>query len=425
MDTAYLNHILNREKCVNTLIQFLTQFKEKKDDSFKRGAYVYGEPGIGKTCFVENILKELNYDVVKYDSCDIRNNAVIENIASNNMSNHNIMSLFQKKCKPIAIIMDEIDGMNNGDKGGLSALIKLIRKKKTKKQLKELSSCIPIICINNHHHDKKIKELMKSCVLIELQTPTNSQIHSLIIKYMVGLDKHIVPEITRYIGNDLRKYNSVYELYIRGYKDMFNCDILNSIFKSKIKLLDTKEITSRLFREPLTFQGHTSSINESDRTILGMLWHENIIDMIYQQNLEISDSLYCSVIDHFCFADYIDRIIFQKQIWQLNEMNSIVKIFNTNKLYHTHCSSVKPHDIRFTKVLTKYSTEYNNYNFIQSICHAIGCDKKDVFTLFMSIRKHYTDEQIYHMFEPYDITKLDIKRLYKYLNHIQCIPNVE
>jgi len=167
----------------------LHNLKKKQINSFKRGVYVYGEPGIGKTCFVENILKELNYDVIKYDSSDIRNNIVIENIASNNMSNHNIMSLFQNNRKPIAIIMDEIDGMNNGDKGGLSALIKLIRQKKTKKQQNELSSCIPIICINNHHQDKKIKELMKACVLVELQTPTISQIQSLIIKYMVEIDK--------------------------------------------------------------------------------------------------------------------------------------------------------------------------------------------------------------------------------------------
>jgi len=282
MDTSYLNHILKRQSCVNTLIQFLAQFKEKTDNSFKRGVYVYGEPGIGKTCFVENILKELNYDVIKYDSSDIRNNIVIENIASNNMSNHNIMSLFQNNRKPIAIIMDEIDGMNNGDKGGLSALIKLIRKKKTKKQQNELSSCIPIICINNHHQDKKIKELMKACVLVELQTPTISQIQSLIIKYMVEIDKSILPDITLYIGNDLRKYNSVYELYIRGYKDIFNRDKLHSIFKSKTKLWNTKEITSRLFKAPWSFQEHMTSINESDRTILGMLWHENIIDLISQ-----------------------------------------------------------------------------------------------------------------------------------------------
>ncbi len=33
--------------------------------------------------------------------------------------------------------MDEIDGMNSGDKGGINTLIKLIRPKKTKKQKKE------------------------------------------------------------------------------------------------------------------------------------------------------------------------------------------------------------------------------------------------------------------------------------------------
>ena len=33
--------------------------------------------------------------------------------------------------------MDEIDGMNSGDKGGINSLIKLIRPKKTKKQNKK------------------------------------------------------------------------------------------------------------------------------------------------------------------------------------------------------------------------------------------------------------------------------------------------
>ena len=34
---------------------------------------------------------------------------------------------------------------------------------------------IPIICIGNQHIDKKIKEIMKVCVTIELKTPTNEQ----------------------------------------------------------------------------------------------------------------------------------------------------------------------------------------------------------------------------------------------------------
>ena len=57
--------------------------------------------------------------------------------------------------------MDEIDGMNNGDKGGINELIKLLRAKKTKKQKLEDTTSIPIICISDYHNDKKIRELMK------------------------------------------------------------------------------------------------------------------------------------------------------------------------------------------------------------------------------------------------------------------------
>jgi hypothetical protein len=45
--------------------------------------------------------------------------------------------MMNKKIKKIAIVMDEVDGMNNGDKGGITSLIKLIRQKKTKNKKKE------------------------------------------------------------------------------------------------------------------------------------------------------------------------------------------------------------------------------------------------------------------------------------------------
>ena len=116
-------------------------------------------PGCGKTTFVNNILKDLNYDIISYDAGDIRNKLIIENITKSKMSDKNVISLFNKKNKPIAVIMDEIDGMNNGDKGGINTLIKQIRPKKTKKQKEEDSTNIPIICISNYHIDKKIPSM--------------------------------------------------------------------------------------------------------------------------------------------------------------------------------------------------------------------------------------------------------------------------
>ena len=35
------------------------------------------------------------------------------------------------------------------------------------------------------------------------------------------------------------------------------------------------------------------------------------------------------VLDNMCFADYIDRITFQKQIWIFNEMSSLIKTFKS------------------------------------------------------------------------------------------------
>ena len=121
MEKLNINQILNREKTSENIKNILKDFELNKNNLiFKKGIYVYGDHGTGKTIFVTNILKELDYDIIKYDAGDIRNTSVIEDITKHNMSDKNIMSLFNKKIKKIAIIMDEIDGMNNGDKGGIN-----------------------------------------------------------------------------------------------------------------------------------------------------------------------------------------------------------------------------------------------------------------------------------------------------------------
>ena len=199
MEDLNFNKILNREEKASNIKEILTNFELNKNNLlFKKGIYVYGDPGSGKTTFVTNILKEMNYDIIKYDAGDIRNKSIIDNITKHNMSDKNIMSLFNNKIKRIAIIMDEIDGMNNGDKGGINTLIKLIRPKKTKKQKLEEVSINPIICIGNYHIDKKIKELMKVCNVIELKTPNLTQIS--------GIIKTLIPTI-----EDNFKFNVILE----------------------------------------------------------------------------------------------------------------------------------------------------------------------------------------------------------------------
>ena len=76
-----INNILERENTANEIKNILLSFdQECKNISFKRGIYIYGSPGCGKTHFITNILKELNYDIIKYDAGDVRNKALIDTI---------------------------------------------------------------------------------------------------------------------------------------------------------------------------------------------------------------------------------------------------------------------------------------------------------------------------------------------------------
>ena len=439
MDKLDLNKILDRENTYNEIKDILQHIqKNDSHDQIKKGFYIYGNPGSGKTAFVTSMLNDIGYDVIKYDAGDIRNKSIIETIAKHNMSNRNIMSMFDKKVKRIVIVMDEIDGMNNGDKGGITSLIKLVRPKKTKKQKLEESTINPIICIGNYHADKKIKELIKVCHTFELKTPNKNQMSKIVDSLMPTLESNLNGYILDFIQGDLRKLTTVYNIYSQDIErneknvksesnvstgHILNCDVIKMIFQPKTYNEDSKQLTQKLFSCNYPIEQHGTLLNETDRTIVGLLWHENVIDAISKYKKADSIRFYKMVLNNICFADYVDRITFQKQIWQFNEMSSLIKTFYNNKLYHEHEPFKKktkcaPPEILFTKVITKYSKEYNNSLFVQNLCQQLAMDQKDMFSYFLSLRDKYkySEDEIHEMLDNYDIGKLDISRIFRYLD---------
>ena len=103
-------------------------------------------------------------------------------------------------------------------------------------------------------------------------------------------------------------------------------------------------------------------------------------------------------------------------------MSSLIKTFYNNKLLSSFDDKKKKKTInekvRFTKVLTKYSTEYNNMLFTQKLCDELNMDKKDMFSYFLNLRKNNTLDEIYELFnnDNFTINKLDINRIYRYLD---------
>ena len=61
--------------------------------------------------------------------------------------------------------MDEVDGMSSGDRGGITAIIQMIKNSK-----------VPIICICNDRSSEKIRSLATHCYDVRFHKPAKPQI---------------------------------------------------------------------------------------------------------------------------------------------------------------------------------------------------------------------------------------------------------
>lgn len=414
------NCILNREHIKDDIISKLEFFENHKSlKTIKRGFYISGTNGIGKTEFVKNILRELDYDILHFSACDVRNKNVIESLTKENMSDRNVVSMFHKKKQKIAVIMDEIDGFNSGDKGGISALINIIRPKKTKKQQLEPISNNPIFCISTNEIDKKTKELMKVCHSHELNKPNENEMEEIIKISFPTLSKENQKHVLEHSQFDLKKLNSLRKIYSKDSDALIDM-LKQSVFSKKSVIEISKDIVKTIYSKYIPIDKHNIYINENDRTIVALLWHENIYDVIKCDNNRLKLPFYKKMLENLCYGDYVDRITFQKQIWQFNELSSFIKVMYNNFLMHNEFQNLMikcSQEIRFTKVLTKYSTEFNNYCFFQSISNNMQLDKKDMISLFNYTRKNKAFET--GITSNYDIKDLDIQRIYRYIdNHV-------
>lgn len=116
---------------------------------------------------------------------------------------------------------------------------------------------------------------------------------------------------------------------------------------------------------------------ENEKATQALLLHENIIDLLKTNHHLL---FYSHFLQNFCVGDYFDRISFQKQLWIFNEMTYYIKILHNYYLYQKmDIFPRKPDEYRFTKVLTKYSNEYNNNTFIIGLCNRLNCSKKELY----------------------------------------------
>lgn len=387
-------------------MQVISDFLKNFDASptSLRCMYVYGPAGSGKTTLVLQTLKSLDYDALHYSAVDVRNKNLTEHINLCNTTGVNIVSLFKKKKQKLVIVMDDIECMNTGDKSGFNALISLVRLKKTKKQKEDASNTIPIICVGSAHTDKKMKELMKCCVLLPIQPPSTAESLN-VVRQLLPMKPGIHDRLVAYADGDYHKLVTVCT-YLQA------VDVPFELFRPKPALTDVKDLAKRIMNAPPKFDDH-GMVNDTDRTILSLLWHENVGDVVDALPRRKAVEVYGDVMEVLGSADYLDRLTFQKQIWQLGEMTSLLKTFHATTVLREKAPK-KVGEVRFTKVLTKFSSEHNNKVFVQRVCQNLGVEKRDLFLMFAKAK----GVAVADMCARYEMSAVDVSRMFRYVDAI-------
>jgi hypothetical protein len=414
------------------------------------GLFITGSPGSGKTCFIKNLIHKpeiaSNFDFIYFNSADQRNKNIISDMTSQNMTSQNVHQMFFSKKKQLVFVMDDINHMNQTDKFGLNILIKMLRTKKTKKQKGEITTNIPVICIGNKSSDKKLKDLSKGCICVTLDQPNDEEINTLLKNRFpdLSLSSKLLPVLLNVVGGDLRKFSKYSTLLSLSYKyPTYNQEekpddiirllqqnrgdvvkenlILNTIDDSMTKLQ-----VKNLYTNYYPIIQHRNHLLEADRTTISMIWHENVVDlpnMLSKQNMADNQivEFYVRFLKNLAFGDVLDRVTFLKQIWHCNEISSLIKTYYNNYILHYETKSIddslKQMELRFTKILTRYSTEYNNTTFKNMLSQRLILDRKDLNYLFYN-GLYLKTIDINELLEINDITELEQKRYLKMMFYL-------
>ena len=253
MDLNY-NDILNRNDIYENIKKEINNYEINKNTKklIKNGIYIYGNHGIGKSMFIDGLLNDLDYNVIKLCYDDLSSKNKIINLKTKYLSN-NIISIFKKEYKKKIILIDNLDIIKTINKGLIGELIKLVKPKK-----KLINVIIIFIC--NLSNDKKIKELKKNCICFKLNTPTNDEIKILLNN---TLDIEYLNSSLSYIKGDLRKIILLKKLYEKNEHNI-NDYLFKEILNENSFNMDVKDKTNQLLNNKINLNNDFNFINETE-----------------------------------------------------------------------------------------------------------------------------------------------------------------
>ena len=327
------------------------------------------------------------------------------------------------KKKKIGIIIDELDGINNSEKGSINELIKIISNSKNKQSS-------PFICITNSL-TKKINALKDKSVYIKITKPSRSLIKKTITKILdteqICIDNDIINIILDRCQCDYRRTIILMEYLFKNNN--------NYTYDSILKLLnnyDTKNVENTIFDSVnIIFNNYHKDVNyifNHNRILVGYYIYENFVNYIVNNRNEphkrkINDII--QIYKQFSESDIIDKHIYINQHYELcSDLSDInyctyykcnipsfiinnMKKFSYNKINRLNYSTL------INKISMEHLNSKNSNNLATRFNIPLSLNKSIIDIIYIYFINHIDQNKIKSIIGSYNINKDLLEKIIK------------
>ncbi|KAJ9603198.1 DNA replication factor C complex subunit Rfc1 [Cladophialophora chaetospira] len=304
-----------------------------------RAALLHGPPGVGKTTAAHLIANLEGYDVVESNASETRNKKLLETAMRGVLDTTSLLGYFagdgkkvEASKRKLLFIMDEVDGMSAGDRGGVGALAAFAKK-----------TNIPLIMICNDRGSQKMKPLVHVTAEFKFIRPTTDMIRGRIatILYREGmrLPTQIINALIEGCSGDIRQIINMISTVKLDNKDLdFNDSKALTKAWEKHVILKPWDIVNKILRPQMFSASSTATLN--DKTELYFNDHEMSYLMLQENYLKTQPSVAANykgkerdmklleladnAASSFSDGDLVDRMIHgSQQQWSLMPTHAI------------------------------------------------------------------------------------------------------